>query len=93
VGFWNFQFLAPECNVERKNQNVMNGDGFHQKILGAPAGLAIPKQVRNMTQSLEFTFFFVRCPKVKKIWVRHGHLGGLFRWGFGMFNFWHFSAM
>ena len=59
MGFWNFQFLAPECNVERKNQNVMNGDGFHQKILGAPAGLDIPKQVRNMTQSLEFTFFFL----------------------------------
>ena len=88
MGFWNFQFLAPECNVERKNQNVMNGDGFHQKILGAPAGLAIPKQMGNMMRSLEFTFFFVRCPKSQKngaSWTPP--------WGFGMFNFWHFSAM
>jgi hypothetical protein len=46
----------------------MNGDGFHQKILGAPAGLAIPKQMGNMMQSLEFTFFFVRCPKSQKNW-------------------------
>ena len=66
MGFWNFQFLAPECNVERKNQNVMNGDGFHQKILGAPAGLDIPKQVRNMTQSLEFTFFSCSVSKSQK---------------------------
>ena len=52
-----FSILALECNVEGKNQNVMNVDGFHQKILGALAGLAIPNQVYNMIQSLEFTFF------------------------------------
>jgi hypothetical protein len=44
----------------------MNGDGFHQKILGAPTGLAIPKQVRNMTQSLEFTFFSCSVSKSQK---------------------------
>ena len=54
----------------------MNGDGFHQKILGAPAGLAIPKQMGNMMQSLEFIFFCSVSKKSKKL-VHHGHPRGV----------------